>query len=272
MRKVLLVDNGSLKAPATLRLRELAASLSQQCGCKVDAVSLRFSDSVDPSKLNGKAAQIFNGYLAGYLEKGIRKFFVIPLFFSLSGAITTYLPDQYKQLKKQFGEFELVVGKELYPLPEGESLLTAIVFDNIANLINRQLFKGQNIVLVDHGSPSEKVTEVRQLLTKDVQKLIGTEYKLSQAVMERRSGNKYDFNGVTLAQWLKEMAKSGEESVVVAQLFLLPGKHAGKGGDIEKICNDVTTNYPEFKIFITELISDHPALIQILNRRLVLEA
>ena len=60
---ILLVDNGSHRAQATLSLRRIAAALSEKVGHKVNPVSLLHSTKVDPSELNGEPAQIFEPFI-----------------------------------------------------------------------------------------------------------------------------------------------------------------------------------------------------------------
>ena len=87
--------------------------------------------------------------------------------------------------------------------------------------------------------------------------------------MERREGEQYDFNGVLLESWLRKKAQSGEKSAVVILLFFLPGRHAGTGGDIVEICEGIMQEYPDFKIAISPLISEHELLMPILHSRLL---
>ena len=53
MRKICVVDNGSLKAEATLALRRIARELSEASGLQVDAVSLQHAHKIEPEKLGG---------------------------------------------------------------------------------------------------------------------------------------------------------------------------------------------------------------------------
>ena len=86
----------------------------------------------------------------------------------------------------------------------------------------------------------------------------------STCSMERRDGEKYDFNDPLLAPLLDELNKKGEKEVVLSQLFLSPGRHAGKGGDLEEICSSF-----EGRLTRTELLGTHPSIIEILEDRLL---
>lgn len=266
--QVLLVDNGSIKASATLTLRRLAAGLSEQCGCNVDAVSLRHADKIAAQELMGKPASVLLDYLRNRLQSGQRNFIVLPLFFGLSRAITSFIPEQKQLLDAEFGDFKLQIADVLYPLPQGEDLLVEILHDNISSTAQQYNIRAQNVVLVDHGSPIPRITQVREHIAAALHGLLGAGVELHQAVMERRDGPEYDFNGPLLKDQLLQMAHAGNKSAMVSMMFLLPGKHAGASGDIEQICNEVKQQYPGFDIWITPLISDSPKLLYLLAKRL----
>ena len=260
---IMLVDNGSVKPAATLMLRQLAEKLSNKCGQLVSPASLRHADRINSDKLDGSLALTFTPFLTERLEAGCKKFRLIPLFFSQSGAITSFVPEQINLLERQYGGIDLTVTDVVYPLPEGDSRLVDILFGNIQQSIKESGSGNQNIVLVDHGSPSKEVTAVRQQLASKLQ-LKFKDVVIDQAVMERREGSEYDFNGPLLEQWLEEKANQGEKSAIVALMFFLPGRHAGVGGDIENICFRIEQRHPNFKIHITPLVGEHAGLIDIL--------
>jgi sirohydrochlorin ferrochelatase len=156
----------------------------------------------------------------------------------------------------------------LHPLPDGEPLLAEILRDHVIQTAQHNNIPVENVVLVDHGSPVLKVAEVRQKLAKQLQSLLGAHVVVEQAAMERRQGKEYDFTGDLLEDCLIMKAEEGQASVIVALLFMLPGRHAGMGGDIEEICESVMTRYPAFKIYITPLIGEHKNLSAILETRL----
>jgi len=90
-----------------------------------------------------------------------------------------------------------------------------------------------------------------------------------EAVMERREGPEYDFNGPLLETVLRQLAADDPaRPVVLSMLFLSPGRHAGPGGDIEQICASVRAEYPELDIAISPLVAEHPGLVDILAERL----
>lgn len=266
--KICIVDNGSLKPTATLSLRKLAQQLSEASGQPVDAVSLQHAHKIPAQKLQGEPAQILVDYCRAQLQAGVREFLLIPLFFGLSRALTSFVPEQQAILEQEFGEFRLTLADTLYPLPQGDPRLAQILFEHIRQTGEAHGLPAENLVLVDHGSPAPQVTEVREKISQQLKALLGDEVELSQAVMERRQGRQYDFNGQLLEDWLREVAAGGAKSAIVSMLFLQPGRHAGEGGDIEQICASVMQEYPGFEVAITPLVGEHPLLISILLSRL----
>jgi len=279
---LLLVDNGSIKPAATLQLRKIAVKLGELTNQKIHPVSLQHADVV------------LAEFLREQLEQGKRDFIILPLFFGKSRALTKFIPDVQAELEEAFGEFKLKIADTLFPFPQTDARLADIIFDNIQTvaqafsnskhssaeqerdtpplLHSRAKVGGctslNNIVLVDHGSPSPQITAVRNAVAEEIQTKLGQETKLEQAVMERREGKQYDFNGELLEDYLNKKAQQGEAIAIVALLFSLPGRHAGEGGDIEKICQSVMQRYPQFKIAITPLVGEHPLLLEILADRL----
>lgn len=268
MPTYLLIDNGSKKAAATLALRKLASNLSEQTGRIIHPVSLQHADSIDAAEIDNVPAETFTSFLRYHLQQGEREFIVVPLFFGESRALTSFIPQQTAELEKEFGNFEVKLAEVIYPLERGESRLADILYDHIQTISQTDSIETESIVLVDHGSPSAKITEVRKRVAKNLQCLLGEKASLAQAVMERREGGAYDFNGELLVNWLNAQAEKGVTNVIIAMLFFLPGRHAGECGDIEGICQSVMARYPKLQISLTPLISEHKMLVSILTDRL----
>lgn len=262
----LLLDNGSVRAKATKQLRQLADDLSHKVETKVYAVSLRHADSIPIDQLAGQAAQTFYSFMQYQLSKGQRCFIVLPLFFGESKALTVFIPEQLLLLNQQFGDFSFKVAEVVYPLPKGEKLLVDLVYHHLLRTAARYTIPLKNIILTDHGSPSIQVTAVRKHLAECLQNKLQTK-QLEQAVMERREGKSYDFNGSLLEDVLLEKAKQGETTAIISLLFFLAGRHAGEGGDIIQICERIMVAYPHFKIVVSPLVSEHEILLSILSAR-----
>ena len=84
--------------------------------------------------------------------------------------------------------------------------------------------------------------------------------------MERREGTEYDFNDPLLETLLEQKKASGSSCVILAQLFLAPGRHAGPNGDISEICAPFIKKGME--ISRTPTLGNHRLILEILAERL----
>ena len=269
MSTILLVDNGSRRPDATLHLRRLAALLSERSGHSVHPVSLQHADKISPDDLGGSPANIFEPFIRDCLDKGERDFIVLPLFFGNSRALTRFIPDHIQAFKKAHADLELKIADTLFPLPAGDPKLTKILHECITGITTEAELDTAHVILVDHGSPIPEVTAVRNQLAEELRKLLDKTITLSEAVMERREGKEYDFNGKLLEDLIREHAEQKpDQAIILSMLFLLPGRHAGYGGDIDAICHSALKDYPKLKIYMTPLVGDHPGIIEILHSRL----
>ena len=266
---IMLVDNGSKRAAATLSLRAIAADLSAASGLEVHPVSLQHSGGIDPEELGGVPALVLADFLRSQLAEGRREFVAVPLFFGMSRALTSFIPEQVASLTREFGEFTFRLADVLSPMPQGEPLLADILADNVTRGCAQLGAEANCVIVVDHGSPLPEVTAVRAKVTMTLRDRLPDDVWLSQAVMERRQGADYDFNGQLLGDLLDTCVTPGGSAVVVlAMMFISPGRHAGPGGDVEAICAEATARNPDLQLKISPLISEHPMLIDILQARL----
>ncbi|MBC2594390.1 cobalamin biosynthesis protein CbiX [Ruficoccus amylovorans] len=265
----LLVDNGSLRPEATLSLRELAVALGSAVGEQVHAVSLQHSDRVDPERLGGKPAWSFVPFIEDQLKLGKRDFRVVPLFLGPSRALTVFIPAQSATLQEKAPDLCVTTAPCLCP-PDGsgDEVVAGMLARAVHATMAEQGLTRPRVALVDHGSPIEAVTQVRDRLAAQVGCLLGEEVELvAPCSMERREGVKYDFNEPLLEKLLVQPAWR-EASVVVSMLFLQPGRHAGAEGDVAGICARAEAESPALKTFRTALLAEDPALIELLVRRL----
>jgi len=266
---ILLADNGSKSPEATLRLRAIATSLGEACGQPIEPVSLRYADQIPAEDLDGYPAQVLVEFLTAHLAAGRREFILVPLLFGKSRALTNFVPEQVALLEARFGPFELRQAEVLSPLPEGEPLLADILADQVARCSRELGAEPTCVIVVDHGSPLPAVTAVRAAATMALRERIDRDVQLTQAVMERREGAEYDFNGQLLGDLLDAYAARDEATVIVlAMMFISPGRHAGPGGDIEQICRAARERNPGLKLGVSGLVGEHPLLIEILRQRL----
>jgi len=123
------------------------------------------------------------------------------------------------------------------------------------------------VALVDHGSPAKAVTEVRNALARQLGTLLGPDYTVAPASMERREGAAYDFCEPLLERLLR-MPGWNTSEVAVAMQFLLPGRHAGPDGDVAQICRGAEIAAGgALRTLMTGLVAEHPLLVDILVDR-----
>jgi len=262
---VLLVDNGSLAAAPTLRLREVAAALAKKIGRPVAPVSLLHSSGVPARELGGVPAEILVPALTRRLAAGDDDFLVVPLFFGLGAALTDFLPDCVAQLRAKVPRLTVRLAPPLFE-PRDDRLALILADQVRAAAADFGGPPPRRVALVDHGSPVRAVTAVRDQLAEQLGAALGADYIVTPASMERREGAEYDFAGPLLGSVLRQPGWSSGE-VIVAMQFLLPGRHAGPGGDVERICREAETSGAGLRTRATALVGEHPLLVDILADR-----
>ncbi|HRE81126.1 MAG TPA: CbiX/SirB N-terminal domain-containing protein, partial [Opitutaceae bacterium] len=124
-----------------------------------------------------------------------------------------------------------------------------------------------HVILVDHGSPQPEVTAVRDHLARMLAKALEGEVAgVYPASMERREGAAYAFNDPMLADRLR-LPPCNRGKVLVCLQFLAPGRHAGKGGDIEQIGVTAQAENPGLELFYTLPLGDDDRLLTVLAER-----
>ena len=266
----LLLDNGSLRPTSTLRLREIAQTVSAQSGQIVQPVSLLHSSKIDPIVLGGEPAQTLRQFLRKEIVKGNRHFTIIPLFFGKSGALTDYIPKLIRETANKWGDFSCCLTEPL-GLSEGKANPDLVLaFKEIVQkmLMERSHEPFHRIILTDHGTPAEVVNQVRRFFCRSLANEM-PECVIDQACMECREDPQYDFNRPLLEELLDKMGQdtSTPQSILVLMMFFLPGRHAGIGGDVSEIIKRVSKKHPKLKIDISPLVGESPRLTQTAVKR-----
>jgi len=265
--EVLLVDNGSVQPAATRQLRKIAQGLSRRLGQNVAPVSLLHSDKVPANKLGGRKAEILNAAVRRCLARGVREFVIVPLFLGRSRALTEFIPALIGEWRRDSSELKVHLAAPL--AARGDDRLARILETQVRAKLTRGFLRRRRarVALVDHGSPVKLVTQVRNRLAKQLRRLLGaTVVGVKACSMERRPGAAYDFNE-PLLETLLATPPWNSGPVVVAQLFLLRGRHAGPDGDIATICARARDNSPALRTVRTKLLGEDPTLIAILADR-----
>lgn len=265
---VLLVDNGSLEPAAILRHRALADALGARLGCNVAPVSVLHSDRVPADQIGGRAAEVLEPALRRRLAGGDTDFVVLPLFVGPSRALSEFIPLTGDTLRREFPSLRLRVAAPLHA-PDDDRLAQILEAQTLAALAAARVAAREvRVAVVDHGSPAPAVGVARDEITARLAAgLSGRLAAVAPCSMERRPGSEYDFNEPLLANLLASPPWNAGH-VVVAHLFLLPGRHAGPGGDIAGICQAAEkASGGRLRTIRTGLLAEHPLLLDILADR-----
>lgn len=262
----LLADNGSLEAGSTLSLRKSANAAGNLAGIEVLPVSLLHSSKVDPELLDGVKAETMADFLAGPVAQSSNELRIIPLFFGPSRALTEWLPEKLEQWKSEKdGRMFRILDCLHQP---GDTRLAVALEDLCLQAIENNKLKKPFLALVDHGTPVFDVHRVREEVGDELKKRMAEHISgFSTCSMERRDGEEYDFNEPLLENLLAQKNEEFEE-MLVAQLFLSPGRHAGQGGDLDRICSSFADSSPSHRLVRTDLLGAHPSVLEILLERI----
>lgn len=261
----ILMDNGSLEPAATHGLRGLATKLGARIGSQVAPISLLHSSAIPAEKLGGTHAEILEPALERRLVAGQSDFVIVPLFFGPSGALTDYLPKRIAHLRSKHPALNVRVAAPLFAA--GDDRLARILAEQVIECLDPSVGGVPRVALVDHGSPAKSVTDVRNALAQQLGALLGPDFTVAPASMERREGAEYDFGEPLLERLLRSPGWNAGE-VIVAMQFLLPGRHAGPDGDVAKICRDAeAASGGTLRTTMTGLVAEHPLLVEILADR-----
>jgi sirohydrochlorin ferrochelatase len=268
---IVLLDNGSLRPAAVRALRLTAAALAARVGREVEPVSLLHSHKIPAAELDDRPASILEPWLRRRAEAGAREFLVVPYFLGPSRALTEYLPARVEKLRLAWPDLIVRLAEPLGAgSEEAIGRLTAVLETRVRAELPGLPPGGERpaVAVVDHGSPEPKVTAVREAVAAQLRMRLGAAVRaVAPCSMERRAGDEFAFSDPLLAALL-DRAPFDRGAVIVAMLFLSPGRHAGPEGDVATICRAAEARHASLKVTMTELLGGHPALIELLAERL----
>jgi sirohydrochlorin ferrochelatase len=251
---VALIDNGSLEPAAHLNLRTVAAALSKKAGVKVTAISWKHSDRVPAATLGGDAAWALTPWVRAQVARGEREFVFVPFFISAQGAIGSALRSDLEKLQRETA----ASGGFRFTFTEGlaeRDAVAAIVAQRVRETRSSANLRRPAVMVVDHGGPSAASAALRDSLAAEARRLLGAEIgPLAAASME----------GAHPPLLADQLATHGFDrgDVVVAPLFLSPGRHAGAEGDIVQICRAAEMRFPTLRCHLTGLVGTHPSAVE----------
>ena len=266
---VALIDNGSLVPAATGNLRVIAAELSVLIETTVHAVSWKHSDRIPLAALDGDSpGTTLVPFVRSQLALGERHFVFAPFFISAQGAIGSALRSDLEKLQQEHAETPFAF--TFTPGLADAGVIAQIVAARVRETIGVASLDPPPVLVVDHGGPSPASAALRDRLTGDVRALLGSAVlSVTAASME---GGAHAHNHPLLAEALAALSAPrtspppartaspppAHTDVVVALLFLSPGRHAGPGGDIAQICGAAEASSPSLCCHLTDLVGTHP--------------
>jgi hypothetical protein len=254
--KIALIDNGSLEPAAHSGLRAAAVAIGALAEVHVDAVSWKHSDQIPSYALADGPAVTVAPWILEQVASGEREFLFIPFFISPQGAIGSSLRRDLDALRQDTDGFE-------YSFIDGltAETLGAIVADRVRETAAAANIEFPKVIVVDHGGPSPASALVRGKVASAALSKLGAEVgSLTAASMESPDGPQFEFNRPLLAEALRSPGLSNG-NVIVAPLFLSPGRHAGPGGDLAVIAGEAQARSPGLRCIFTGLVGTHPKAI-----------
>jgi sirohydrochlorin ferrochelatase len=250
---VTLIDNGSLEPAAHRNLRAVAAALAERTGIAVAAVSWKHSDRIPAVALDGVPAQTLGPWVRAQLARNERDFTFVPFFISAQGAVGSALRRELEQLQRDAGDFNFTFTDGL----AARGVLASIVVDRIRGTLFTGGLSRPPVIVVDHGGPSSAAAALRDEIAGEIRTaLTGEIGPLTAASMEGA-------HGPLLSDVLKT-PDFDRGDVVLAPLFLSPGRHAGAGGDLAQIAHAAEERQFTLRCHFTELVGTHPRAVDAL--------
>jgi sirohydrochlorin ferrochelatase len=255
---IALIDNGSLAAAAHRQLRATAAALSAQTGAEIHAISWQHSDRVPAAALDGAPAWTLAPWVRAQLARGEDEFLFVPFFISAQGAIGSALRDELEELRRDVREFAFRFTTGL----STRGVLAPIAAERIREAIAAHGLRAPAVLVVDHGGPSAASATLRDEVAHDVRSLLGAAIgSLAAASLE---GADYAHCRPLLADALTAPGFDRGD-VVIAPLFLAPGRHAGPRGDLAQIARATEDRAATtLRCHFTELVGTHPRVVETL--------
>lgn len=262
---IALIDNGSLEPAAHRNLRTLAAALSTRSGLEVHAVSWKYSDRIAPESLGGLPAWTLAPWLRDRIAAGERHFIFIPFFISAQGAIGSWLHRDLQDLQRELGEFRFLFSGGLVT----QGTLVRIATARIRETIAAKKLDRPAVIVVDHGGPAAASAQLRDRIAADVKHELDAEIReLTPASLE---GEEHAHNRPLFVDALT-LPGFNHANVVIAPLFLAPGRHAGPHGDLAQLVAGAEDRgaaadrerVAPLRCHFTELIGTHPLVIDVL--------
>jgi sirohydrochlorin ferrochelatase len=246
---IVIVDNGSLRSHSVLFCRTLARNLERRLRIPVLATSLDHSHRIPESQLRGIPARLFEPTLFELARNSPKtRIVIVPFMLIAGGAIHSKVLASVDAVRSQHPYVSLTLTETMHaPTDTPEDGITGLLADNVKKRLNDHPNTRPHIVVVDHGSPFPASAAARDHIASQLLAALGARVlAVTACSMERRPGPEYAFNDPLLEVALEHLAEHSSAPVWLARLFLQPGKHSGRHGDIDTICNLVRMRHPDW--------------------------
>ena len=271
---VVLLDHGSKRPEAHRALADAARSLHLLTQRPVHPASLKFANLLQPpqNQLNENCSPPPNSLqltLRKIAEKGDSRVAIVPLFLAPNDGLQAAVDEHLGKLTSEGLSLQVMVGKSLVDdnTPDDNGVASAMVSNILDIAREKKISEPLKVVVLDHGTPSRRVNAVRELLTRQVSELLGSRAAVvAGASMERREESVYDFNEPLLERVFDSQGLCSGD-VIIALGFMLPGRHAGPGGDIEEILRAVKLQRPSLRLHVLPLLGTMPSIHKLLRDR-----
>lgn len=283
---IAIVDNGSVRPDAVFTLRRLATQLNSLCGLPVHPVSVMHSDRIPASDLAGQQACTLQPWLEWQFPGGEGWLIVLPYILADGGAIHANLLRTLHSFAATYPDFHYTAGPCLFDARAPSArIITKMLADNVRQVTQHRRLHNPLVAMVDHGSPRRAAAEVRNRAARTLCARLATESftEVWPCSMESREGAEYAFNKPLLEELL-HLERFASRDMVVSLFFLSPGKHAGRGGDIEEIIeasgrhlyressieplSSACSSAGQGRVFLTPTLGEHPLMPQALAANL----
>jgi hypothetical protein len=267
---IALIDNGSLEAASHRNLRAVARTLAARAGAPVSAVSWKHSDRIPAADLDGISAPTLLPWMRAQLARGERDFLFVPFFISAQGAIGSALRGDLEALSRETGGFSFGFSAGLADEGSLVPIVAARVRETLAEIASTRPERGRpSLIVVDHGGPAPASAALRDAVAAELRPELGEAVgPLAAASLESPDGPGFAFNLPLFAGQLKAPGFDRGD-IVVAPLFLSPGRHAGPSGDLARIARAAEARSPGLRIHFTGLVGTHPLAAEALARALL---
>ena len=263
--RIALLDNGSLEPAAHRSLRAAAAALTARTGLVVEAVSWKHSDRIAAGRARRRAG--LDPRCPGCAPGSARasgSSSSCPSSSARRGRSARRCGRTSRPLRAESGGFAFAFTEGLAP---AEETLAEIVAARVRETAAAGGLSRPAVIVVDHGGPARASAALRDAVAAAVRARLGDEAAgVAAASMESPPGPDYAFNEPLLAQQLGAPGFQGD--IVIAPLFLGPGRHAGAGGDLAEIARAAEAQTPGLRCHFTDLVGSHPLAIAALGRNL----